>query len=366
MRNYLKNYTVTLTVMGPIFIGSGNELTKKEYIRKGNKIIVPKFEEMYLDIEKEGKTQSFEAYMTGNDRTGLDRWIRNEGIKDSYIDKWTKYTLDCSGIENENNMQIMTFVKDNYGNPYIPGSSIKGMLRTILLADDIVQKPSKYESVKKEIKSNLVPQNRINRNNYLKQQDRHINEMAFNTLKRTDKKSDMVNDKLTGLIVGDSEPVDVNSLTVCQKIERHVDGEKTRLNLSRECLKPGTHVKFALTIDTSLCDITIEQINRAIETFANLYNKFYVSKFKVKPIQNNYVLLGGGVGFPSKTVIGALFGEESVDIIPKIFKATKVPANHKHDRDKSYGVSPHIIKYTSYNNSSYKFGLCTLTFEQNF
>lgn len=42
----------------------------------------------------------------------------------------------------------MTCVTDPYGNPYIPGSSLKGMLRTILLSKDIDQDQIKYKRIR--------------------------------------------------------------------------------------------------------------------------------------------------------------------------------------------------------------------------
>ena len=52
-------------------------------------------------------------------------------------------------------MQIMNFMRDPYGNPYIPGSSIKGMLRTILLAADIMKNPLYYKQDVQKIKMEL-------------------------------------------------------------------------------------------------------------------------------------------------------------------------------------------------------------------
>lgn len=49
--------------------------------------------------------------------------------------KYTENVGDRS--EEKGRLQIMTCVTDPYGNPYIPGSSLKGMLRTILLSKDI-------------------------------------------------------------------------------------------------------------------------------------------------------------------------------------------------------------------------------------
>lgn len=49
----------------------------------------------------------------------------------------------------------MTCVTDPYGNPYVPGSSLKGMLRTILLSKDIAQDQIKYKRDQSQIRSEL-------------------------------------------------------------------------------------------------------------------------------------------------------------------------------------------------------------------
>ena len=67
---------------------------------------------------------------------------------------------------------------------------------------------------------------------------------------------------------------------------------------------------------------------------------------------DNTVWLGGGAGFVSKTVIYSLFGDDGIKLVPEIFAKTGVQ-NHKHNKDKSLGVSPHILKLTSYR------GKCT-------
>lgn len=41
----------------------------------------------------------------------------------------------------------MTCITDPYGNPYIPGSSLKGMLRTLLLGRDILQNCENIELI---------------------------------------------------------------------------------------------------------------------------------------------------------------------------------------------------------------------------
>ena len=65
----------------------------------------------------------------------------------------------------------------------------------------------------------------------------------------------------------------------------------------------------------------------------------------------------------SKTVIYSLFDREAVQVAQGIFKGTlseKIFRQHKHDKDRSLGVSPHVCKCTRYNNQLYDMGKCQL------
>ena len=52
MKSPLKVYDIELTVKGPVFVGDGQELKKKEYIklRGSNKVVIPKLDRMYADL----------------------------------------------------------------------------------------------------------------------------------------------------------------------------------------------------------------------------------------------------------------------------------------------------------------------------
>ena len=57
-----------------------------------------------------------------------------------------RYTLDSGDtlLQQGTRVKIRECLKDPYGNPYIPGSSLKGMLRTILLAGRIAGRPKTF------------------------------------------------------------------------------------------------------------------------------------------------------------------------------------------------------------------------------
>ena len=365
MMNTLKVYDIELTTLGPVFVGSGNELKKNEYFNVGRKkVVIPRLDQMYTDIVRMNRQNSYENYMLRNNRLGLGQWLKKEEISDDYIEKWKKYELDCGDVISESGEQlkIMTCIKDPYDDPYIPGSSFKGMLRTILLAYDIRKNPDKYSSLKDEIERTVRTELHPKRTQFLSRQGKSVEAAAFNTLQRPyTKSSDAVNDFMSGLIVSDSDPLTTDDLTLCQKIEHYVDGGNKHLPLLRECIKPGVQIHFTMTIDTSLCKLDDRDIMSAISDFAAVYYDMFLCKYKesVRP-DDNTVWLGGGAGFVSKTVIYSLFGDEGIKLVPAIFAKTGVPREHNHDKDEALGVSPHTLKLTSYNGEMYEFGKCSV------
>lgn len=167
---------------------------------------------------------------------------------------------------------------------------------------------------------------------------------------------------MSGIIVGDSEPLSREDIVLCQKWEQHVDGSYKTLNLLRECIKPGTVIKSSLTIDETECNLKIEDILDAVKLFYEQYYQVFQSKFprcdRGKP---NTVFLGGGSGFVSKTVVYPMFGEkEGIEITKDIFDRTGVPQKHEHYKDTRMRVSPHILKCTRYQGKEYMMGQCEM------
>ena len=148
--------------------------------------------------------------------------------------------------------EIEAFVKDAYGMPYVPGSTLKGMFRTALIADEIQKCPEKYERTGREIQS--ASAERASRKQCLARETKRLEQQIFYTLNRDEKKpANAVNDNLSGLHVGDSQPISVDQLTLSQKIDVTLDGTEKPLNVLRETLIPGTEICFDVSIDTTIC-----------------------------------------------------------------------------------------------------------------
>lgn len=369
MGSVLKTYTLELEVKTPVYIGGGNTINKKEYVYdySAKKAIIIEPYKLYQYMKNNNLGNEYEKYMLYNSRDSLNTWLKEHSIhKEDYYD-CIRYELGCKDVllERGKTLAISEFVKDSYGCPYIPGSSLKGMLRTILLCSELITNHDKYSREINYLKES-VPR-RKNKKYYLSNETKRIEAKKYCLLNRPSEKvkwDNPVNDILSGVIIGDSEPLSTDDLILSQKVDVNVDGEKKRLNIYRESLKPKTIVKFPITIDLSICNIDIDTIMNAIKLFAEKYYKSFLNRFSTKYVpvpEANMVWLGGGTGFATKTIIYSMFEKSvAVNMIAKIFENTNVPRNHKHYKDEQVGVSPHMLKCTEYMEHIVQMGICSV------
>ncbi len=365
MNDYLKKYNVVLETIGPVFIGSGKEINKKEYILRRNEIWVMDIPRLYGFMKQRGLLNKFEKFFLDEYKKDLVFFLKENNIR-------TEEVLDCvkyremqseTSLERGTRTTVLEFVKDPYGLPYIPGSSVKGMLRTILLAGEIIDNRGEFADARINLERSI--RRGGNKNVFLKNDQRNIETIAFNKLKRNEKRpDDAVNDIMAGLRISDSVPLSLENLVLCQRLEYHMDGTEKSLNVLRECIRPGTKIEFTLTIDETIFPYTKEDIIESVAKFSDNYNKVFRTKYpKISTGKEDTVYLGGGVGFVSKTSVYPLFGQSAgVDAIVDIFNNTKVPQNHKHYKDKQLGVAPHILKTTRFEGKMYQMGECQWKF----
>lgn len=367
MRDFLKPYRIKLTTVGPLYIGSGIAIGKKEYIFDSNlkKVYVPDMKKMYHWIVQNGYQKSFEKYML-EETAGFDKWLERNRIRPSDWKNWIAYTLDSSDAvsDTKSKIEIQTFIKDSCGCVYVPGSSLKGALRTILLGAELIKKRDEMGEVIRRVKTAEFR----GRNSYLSAEEEMIKLKVFHKAQKTDKRKDIVNDCMSGLRISDSRPISTDCLTLCKKIDERPDGKKKEINVLRECIKPGTELIFDLTFDETQFDGKAENLLKAVEIFGRNYmdcfNRMFASGDK---IEKNMIYLGGGSGYVSKTVTYPLLGANAVRDVSRIIDAPlprKIKDQHKHADDIKIGISPHTIKKTVYNKKKYSFGLCKFSIEE--
>lgn len=367
MKQYLKRYQVVMRTLGPVFVGSGREINKREYIRLSDgRVGIPDIPKLYEEMSRRRKQAEFENYLLGHDgQQELTQWLRGQKIPLNELYPFISYWLDCGDFDwKGNRLQVKECIKDAYDRPYIPGSTLKGMLRTILLGADIRKAPEKYENLKDVMERNAGKGE--SRTVYLKKDINGIENKCYRILE-LDKEhpDDAVNDILRGVVVSDSAPLSTDRLALCQKVDLHVNGGERRIPILRECIKPGTEIQYTITVDSSVCDLTEEKILAAVKSGITCYYNRFLKAFKgvadSKP-KVNYLYCGGGCGFATKTIIYPLYGqEEGIKITQEIFKKTGVC---KHDSDRKNGASPHMVKCTYYQGKRYQMGLCDIRIEE--
>lgn len=372
MQKFLKCYKVKIRVLSPIYVGSGEKIGKKEYIYMpwNHRVIIPDVDKMYADIRARGWEKEFTDFLmdSRNGQMPLSTWLAQKKLTAEDYNSWKKYEMDAGEAfvdKTSRPKDIDAFVKDAYGMPYVPGSTIKGMLRTILLVWEIQKNPDDFRQICQEIKAGS--QKRAGRKDGMQKEVSRLEQQILYTLSRDEKKQqNAVNDCLSGLHVGDSAPIELNQLTLSQKIDYTLDGKQKPLPLLRETLIPGTEISFDVSIDTQLCDYDMDDIIEAAQVFQQVCNKYFYERFHRTIKDENAVFLGGGCGFLSKTVLYALFGQEAVYIVDRIFKNTlgRQYDVHKHHKDIGLKIAPHVCKCTKYKGELYDMGIGQISYEE--
>lgn len=329
----LEIYDATLTVRTPAFVGSGTAIGKKEYISECDRIKLLDMEALMREIYMRGLINDFQKLMMTETYKSTGEFMKTFFTPDE-IKKMTLYTCRSGDAFKSEKSQkdIYRFFHTPDNRPYIPGSSLKGALRTCLIGARLIGEPNVKEG---EIYDKVFA---------LECEYKEI-------MKR--------------LSISDSDPVSPSSLTLCKKYDVKKSGQPKSPNPIRECLAPGTKLKFRITIDSEDGVMTLDKIKSSIKRFSKFYNE-QAKKFKVPKGSGMFsydgnLILGGGSGYLSKTVVyDAAEYEDALKYVAKIMM--KSFREHYHMEDIKNGVSPHTLKYTQYNGLYYPFGICSLEF----
>ena len=197
-----------IKVLTPLHIGSGSQLAPIDYRYRDGKIRVIDYEEAFMNDER------------------LRSMIESGNLDPELAEDYFKYEVDSCRLTGKE--KILEHIKVA-GRPYVPGSSLKGLVRTAVLwkylkeRGRVVRNPNELRRVEKELFG-----------------DPHRDVMRFITFR-------------------DSKPADVRSLAVYEiavMTERR-RGDALRLEpknfrIYAECLKPGAEVEMEVFTKTKL------------------------------------------------------------------------------------------------------------------
>lgn len=371
MRSHLKIYTFKLKTLSPLFIGSGKEITKKEYVYvpNGHRVIMLNFDKFTRFLIEKNLIDDYTEFMIGPEKD-LYKWLIRKRVNLEDIEKLKAYELNGGDaiIPGKTLKGVQLFIKDNYGEPYVPGSSLKGALRTAMLARMVDENASSGARHFMKLENEMKHLSGFFRKNTFLKEAQEIESEFFHTLNfRPDRKRDAVNSVFKGIQISDSLPIDRKNLILCTKVDVTRDGKEHPVEVvCRECIKPGTEISFSITLDTGISKesgIDMSFILSSVRKFSELQYKYFSSKFFLPKNKDTSqaadgleLILGGGTGFVSKTIIYPLGREKALSFTSRLLDKQFV--KHKHMKDISDGVSPHMIKCTKYDGKTYVLGRC--------
>ena len=357
VQDHLESYDLYLLTRCPLFVGNGKSYNKTEYMFDPNTFEVAILDEhaFVQFLVKHNLMDLYESFiLSDRENKRLYPFLSKDcGMTRSEINSITRYKLYAGyALDDAHTLkEIYSFNRDSSGKAYIPGSSLKGALRTVLLQQMILRNGG-GTSIDREI-----PEGKY-----------------FNTLHCSMErdsnlpKNDPVNSVMRGVSISDSDVIPDSALTISTKIDTDIRGYENAINLCRECVAPGTKIHFKLTLDTSVLHdtITVDTIRSAIAEYGEYYGKKYVSHFE-RPKDDsgesyqNCIVLGGGSGFFSKSLAYPYLGEEKglkyvSNMLDDKFSRPSKPRSKK--SDENLGISPRMMKYTEYKRKLYPYGVC--------
>lgn len=284
----MRRYAVTLTTVGPVHIGMGRKIGKKDYFLQQGKICVLD-PARFVERLQPRQLDDYCKFLEGDSRSGLEDFLDEHGVRQA-AQEACAYRLDTQISKARRGtrqyLEADEFVKDAYGSPYVPGSSFKGMLRTALLAAIVEEDPREFVRI-------------LGRS---RDDGKRIERKAFWVEKPDEGDGSLLRDIMRYVSVSDSDPLSVDDLTFAKKYDKFSKGDKAEhkrrmgnssvgdiadgneLNIYRECLKPGTVVALRLDIDDRIdarlpFPLDAEHIGRILKRFEERYRACFLDHF---------------------------------------------------------------------------------------
>ena len=390
----MRYWEMELDVCTPLFIGSGEKITKLDYVyQSSNGMVYMLDEAKWASFLKRARlmndfTSKVEAL---GKRFSLDSYLKNHRElaarlhTSDIVMELKRRGVFHEGIpayvtgKNPNDIvtfDIVTFARNGLGERYIPGSSLKGAFRTAILAYVLLN----IDRTKCYNKLEHATRNAV---------DETMDEVEKYLGIRIDKdgKYDMVNSRFKGLTVSDAKLIN-ETAAIVQKWDLSLTKSQSEkkpnyLPIYREAIVPATKAVFTIGIDGSergMGEIGVKtagNLLHALSVFRNLQYKTYkeaidkVYKGSVDHSVFRYLdelneanlVLGGGTGYISKTLIYPIAGsrEKGKSIARKILSEQFDRPGRKHDHKHRYDdiISPHTLKLTKLNDM-HMMGLCNV------
>ena len=353
MKNPYKTYRMKLITLSPIFIGSGgsSDLSCLQYVLTDNELKIIDESKLMNFLIKTNLLDDFLKFVTttqynSNEKKiagNLSNWI-NENFRNKTLDIYSR-SYKLTRIVKRNLNEIKTFIKNADGKPYIPGSSIKGAIRTAIYADLI---NSNVDNVEELLKKEM---------SYIKISDSLPISTEHLMFRQTQHQQ----------LIKDNNSLKRNGYYRIDKKIMNVD------NNLKEILREGIISRFSLTIKNGF-RYDIDTLQKVLSDF---YGKVLEENKCLDEIDNRFkthinlqtgetpnINIGGQSGFNTKIILRSLSNSEH-----EYQERKKIPLQvfkkHHHNEEP---IAPRCLKvverYKQDSNVLMPLGWCNLSVEK--
>jgi len=253
----MKTKVRTLT---PVHVGSGDKYLSLEFELYENKVIFLDVEKIFEDLAEKGEDLLKVA----------EEVARGEKLA-SLVDTSRYRVRETPFTGKHSREEILKHIQTS-GRPYLPGSSIKGAIRTVLLWKAVKDDPSLLDFALKSIK-NKIEKNRINAK-LLRSLDDELENRVFRRSKIVNRKGDPKNDLLRALRITDTTPF--------RKVRVYeVDVLGTELSLLVECIDSGDEADVELAVDDFILNC-MHGLNLDLDHVAEASREFAAELIRVE------------------------------------------------------------------------------------
>lgn len=370
-----------ITCITPVHIGSGEKLGKTEYMydpRRQQVSIIDssKFNQLLL---RKGKLDEFAKAIYIPKGFNLYVWLKNNNFSVNEIASISKRLLKVFPAErNINEIDLQARQVD--GRLYIPGSTVKGVIRTAIMSQLLKNDAIKRKKYWRILVNNI--DNARSSRDLRAISENWENELLEKIPIKTEKAA--TKNAMRGVLISDAITNARESIILKKLDASYVDGKFNEhgVALFRECIPAGTEFKCRITMDhefmkliglENIADIWQltrnfyqEGINLQQEVFGRQYHK------ELSLAKTADMLLGGGSGFISKTVFYTLALTESkqagTKLLAKYFdKMFQLKDKRTHRRKPAHNhvikdkiISPRTLKLVPATTGNQLIGLCKI------
>lgn len=252
----LSRYRCTLTPLSPLHIGTKDPNPACRYVLPDGRGFGLCLRESFVVSKLKDAQISIKDYMEKPfPPGGLPRG-------EAELEKVKDYDIEFTKAAKELNKEARPFIRDGFGRPYIPGSSLKGVLRTGLVFSSLLNDDEKRKELAQDrnIKDVITMMRRSSKDNIGAIRKRNTaRERTIEGLFRSgsDPRPDPKNDILKCLKIADSLPSPKPLVMAATNIFTSRRGELEILSRNTpaafcEVAEPGTPFEFEMTIDEEL------------------------------------------------------------------------------------------------------------------